>query len=121
MKKLILFTIVVLMCGTCFISCARNQNGNVEYEVLTIAPSTIITGCNDDGPVEESRLAFVYLDNGDPQLIKDYYEDDSPLYGQYILIGENNKYVIVNEYRNRTEYLYLTQETYNSLFPESEE
>jgi hypothetical protein len=60
------------------------------------------------------------MDNGDPQLISNYYENDSSLYGQYILIGDSNKYVVVNEYRNRTEYLYLTQETYNSLFPESE-
>ena len=120
MKKLIIFTIVILMCVICFASCERNQYGNVEYEVLTIAPYTIITGRNDNGPVEESRLAFIYMDNGDPQLISNYYEDDSPQYGQYILVGDSNKYVVVNEYRNRTEYLYLTQETYNSLFPESE-
>ena len=91
MKKLIIFTIVILMCVICFASCARNQYGNVEYEVLTIAPYTIITGRNDNGPIEESCLAFIYMDNGDHQLISNYYEDDSSLYGQYILIEYGRK------------------------------
>ena len=119
MRKLIVIIISILLL-TCLVSCGESEYGNVEYEVLTVAPYTIITGKNDSGPVEEMRLAFIYLDNGTPKLIKDYYEIDQELYGNYIVIGESNKYVIVNEYRNRTEYLYLTQETYNSLFPESE-
>ena len=119
MRKLTVILISILLLA-CLVSCGKSESGNVEYEVLTVAPYTIITGKNDSGPVEEMRLAFIYMDNGTPKLIKDYYEIDQELYGNHIVIGESNKYVIVNEYRNRTEYLYLTQETYNSLFPESE-
>ena len=61
-----------------------------------------------------------YLENIIHELVDDYYESDSVRYASYILIGDSNKYVVVNEYRDRTQYLYLTQETYNELFPEGE-
>lgn len=119
MKKLCV-AIVILSVIACFVGCDSAQYGNVEYEVLSVSKYTVITGRNDNGPVEETRLAFIYMDNGNPELVKDYGESNSVRYATYILIGDSNKYVVVNEYRDRTQYLYLTQETYNELFPEDE-
>jgi hypothetical protein len=73
MKKLIVILISILLL-VCLVSCSESEHGNIEYEVLTVAPYTIITGKNDSGPVEEMRLAFIYMDNGTPKLIKDYFQ-----------------------------------------------
>ncbi len=120
MKKLLIVIITLVLLTTYLVGCNSTQYGNTEYEVISVSTYTIITGRNDNGPVEETRLAFIYMNNGNPELVKDYYESDSVRYATYILIGDSNKYVVVNEYRDRTQYLYLTQETYNELFPEGE-
>ena len=118
MKKLLIVIITLVLLTTYLVGCDSTQYGNTEYEVISVSTYTIITGRNDNGPVEETRIAFIYMDNGNPELVKDYYESDSVRYASYVLIGDSNKYVVVNEYRDRTQYLYLTQETYNELFPE---
>ena len=120
MKKLLIVIITLVLLTTYLVGCDSTQYGNTEFEVISVSTYTIITGRNDNGPVEETRLAFIYMNNGNPELVKDYYESDSVRYATYILIGDSNKYVVVNEYRDRTQYLYLTQETYNELFPEGE-
>ena len=120
MKKLLIVIVTLVLLTTYLVGCDNTQYGNTEYEVISVSTYTIITGRNDNGPVEETRLAFIYMNNGNPELVKDYYESDSVRYASYILIGDSNKYVVVNEYRDRTQYLYLTQETYNELFPEGE-
>ena len=120
MKKLLIVIVTLVLLTTYLVGCDSTQYGNVEYEVLSASKYTVITGRNDNGPVEETRIAFIYMNNGNPELVKDYYESDSVRYASYILIGDSNKYVVVNEYRDRTQYLYLTQETYNELFPEGE-
>ena len=119
-----LLTFIAILAVVCTLllltSCQGNQYGNSEYEVISVTTYPVITGKTDTGPKEETRVAFIYMDNGDPKMVKDYFIKDQPTYATYIVVGDTNKYVIVREYRNETKYLYLTQETYDSLFPESE-
>ena len=114
MKKLLLVAICTLVIF-CFAACGDVLDG--EYEVISVASYTIVTGADENGPIEETRLAFIYMDNGSPQMISGYYEDKSLVnYKDYIIIGDTNKYVVVHGYRKTTEYLYLTQETYDEIF-----
>ena len=116
MKKLLLiFTLLIII--SCFTACGEVTDG--EYEVISVASYTVVTGADENGPIEETRLAFIYMDNGSPRLISDYYEDTSLVnYRDYIIVGDTNKYVVVHGYRKVTEYLYLTQETYDAIFDE---
>lgn len=115
MKKLLAIIILALVI-CCFTSC-KVLDG--EYEVISVAPYTIVKGADDNGPIEEIRIAFIYMDNGKPQLRSDYYHDTSyPGHENYIIIGDTNKYVVVQGYRSQKEYLYLTQETYDTIFNE---
>lgn len=114
MRKLLIISIL-LITVCCFTSCGEVTDG--EYEVISVAPYTIVTGADENGPIEEIRLAFIYMDNGSPQLVSNYYENTVYAnYKDYIVIGDVNKYVVVHEYRKTTEYLYLTQETYDKIF-----
>lgn len=113
MKKLLVIIILALVI-CCFTSCGVLDG---EYEVISVASYPIVTGANENGPIEETRLAFIYMDNGKPQLRSDYYHDTSyPGHENYVIIGDTNKYVVVQGYRSEKEYLYLTQETYDKLF-----
>ena len=117
MKKLasILITVCLLLS---FSACSDSGNkyGNDEYEVIAITTYDVITGKTEQGPLEESYITFIYMDNGDPKLVKDYYVKDEEYYPMYIVVGDANKFVTVRSYRNKTSYLYLTQETYDKLF-----
>lgn len=114
MKKLLLVAISILVIF-CFTACSDVPDG--EYEVISVASYTIVTGADENGPIEETRLAFIYMDNGSPQMISGYYEDTSLVnYKDYIFVGDTNKYVVVHGYRKVTEYLYLTQDTYDMIF-----
>ena len=114
MKKLLLiFTLLIII--SCFTACGEVADG--EYEVISVASYTIVTGADENGPIEETRLAFIYMDNGSPQMISGYYENTNLVnYKDYIIVGDTNKYVVVHGYRKVTEYLYLTQETYDMIF-----
>lgn len=93
---------------------------NEEYDVVCMFPYTVIAGKNAEGPIEETRLAFIYLDNREPVLVKDF-ENSSIMntnYGEHILVGDENKYVIVRSYRSEHHYLYMDRKTYYELFPE---
>ena len=114
-KNAFLLILIILLC-ICLTSC-KDAYGNYEYEVLTVASYEIIVGSNENGHINETRLAFIYMDNGNPKFISNYYEDTHLTnYKNYIMIGDVNKYVVVREYRSEKEYLYLTQETYDRLF-----
>lgn len=114
MKRLLsIFMLLILL--FCLTSCDTVEEG--EYEVISVAAYTVITGTTEDGPVEEIKLAFVYMDNGTPKMVSEYSEWTSYSgYKKYIIIGETNKYVVVHEYRKTCDYLYLTQETYEDVF-----
>lgn len=118
MKKLIIIVITFLLI------CSLTACGDVadgEYEVLSVACYTIVTGADENGPIEELRLAFIYMDNGTPKMISGYCEDTSYVnYRDYILIGDTNKYVVVHGYRKIIEYLYLTQDIYDNIFNQTE-
>ena len=119
MKKLLLVAISILVIF-CFTACIDVPEG--EYEVISVASYTIVTGADENGPIEKTRLAFIYMDNGSPQMVSGYYEDTHLVnYKDYIFVGETNKYVVVHGYRKVTEYLYLTQETYDKIFSEVQE
>ena len=116
MKKILLILTLVFII-VCCTACGEIPEG--EYEVISVASYTIVTGADDQGPVEETRLAFIYMDNGSPLMVSNYYDNTSSSYTNYkdyIVIGDTNKYVVVHGYRKITEYLYLTQETYDELF-----
>lgn len=115
MKKSFLILIITIL-FVCLTACG-GKNNNPDYEVISVATYTIITGHDENGPIKEARIVFIYMDNGDPKMINDYCKDNNPTYSKNILIGDTNKYVVVNGYRYRHQYLYLTQETYDSLFP----
>ena len=118
MKRL-LFILIITLLLCCLVACDSDDNDNSEYEVISVASYTIITGADANGPIEKTRLVFIYMDNGQPRMISDYYEDTFYAnYKDYIVIGNTNKYVVVREYRKVSKYLYLTQETYDKLFPE---
>ena len=116
MKKLLsILIIIILICSLA--SCSDAEEGT--YEVISVATYTVITGSDSNGPITETRLGFIYMDNGEPKMKSNYYENtSSQVYGDYIIIGDTNKYVVVVGYRTLTEYLYLTQATYDSLFSE---
>lgn len=115
MKKLLVIIILALVL-CCFTSCGVLDG---EYEVISVAPYTIVKGADDNGPIEEIRIAFIYMDSGKPQLRSDYYHDTSyPGHENYVIVGDINKYVVVQGYRSEKEYLYLTQETYDNIFGE---
>lgn len=115
-QLLLILSLILVLC--CFTSCERSVPDG-EYEVISVASYTVIIGSNDDGPIEETRIAFVYMDNGKPQLKSDYYHNlEYVNYKNYIVIGDMNKYIVVHGYRSETEYLYLTQETYDNIFGE---
>lgn len=114
MRKLLII-LILLLTICCFTSCGEVADG--EYEVISVAPYTIVTGADENGPIEEIRLAFIYMDNGSPQMVSGYYENTSYAnYKDYIIVGDTNKYIVVHGYRKVTEYLYLTQETYDEIF-----
>ena len=114
MKKILLILTLIFII-TCCTACGEVPDG--EYEVISVAAYTIVTGADDQGPIEEIRLASIYMDNGSPCMVSGYYENTSYAnYKDYIIIGDTNKYVVVHGYRKLTEYLYLTQETYDELF-----
>lgn len=118
MKKLLVISILVLVL-CCFTGCGILEG---EYKVVSVASYTIVTGANESGPIEEARLAFIYMDNGKPQLRSYYCQDTSyPGHEDYVIIGDTNKYVVVQGYRSEKEYLYLTQETYDAIFSEATE
>ncbi len=119
MKKIIVFLITLVVLLNC-VGCTESSNpyGNKEYEVISVEKYTVITGKDENGPVTTDYLVFIYLDNGEPNMVKKYKEVDSNFHAKYIVVGDTNKYVIVHEYRNQTDYLYLTQETYDRLFNE---
>ena len=121
MKKLLL-TITLLIIITCFTACGEVADREYgEYEVISVASYTIVTSADEDGPTEETRLAFIYMDNGSPQMISGYYENTNLVnYKDYIVVGDTNKYVVVHGYRKVTEYLYLTPETYDMIFNEED-
>lgn len=114
MKKLLLI-LTMLIIISCFTACSEVADG--EYEVISVASYTIVTGDDENGPIEETRLAFIYMDNGSPLMISGYYENTKWVnYRDYIIVGDTNKYVVVHGYRKVTEYLYLTPETYDKIF-----
>lgn len=114
-KTSFLLAIIILLL---FLTACDGGNANPEYEVISATTYTVIIGKDENGPIEETRIVFIYMDNGNPKMIKDYYKDNNPTYSKNILIGDTNKYVIVNGYRYQHQYLYLTKETYDSLFPD---
>ena len=117
MKKLILVSFIITL--LVWLTACSGGNANPEYEVISATTYTVIIGKDENGPIEETRIVFIYMDNGDPKMIKDYCKDNNPTYSKNILIGDTNKYVVVNGYRYRHQYLYLTQETYDSLFQDT--
>ncbi len=114
MKKLLLIlTLLIVIC--CFTSCADVVTS--EYEVVSVVSYTIVTGSDENGPIEQTRLVFIYMANHTPTMRSNYYQSTSSAnYKDYIVVGDTNKYVVVKEYNKETEYLYLTQETYDNCF-----
>ena len=105
-----------------FTGCSNGTNpaDHGEYEVISVTSYEVIVGSNSNGPITETYIAFIYMDNGSACLRKDYRENTNGAYDDCILIGESNKYVVVESYREIDEFLYLTQETYDSVFPSKE-
>lgn len=117
MKKFIAIFCIVLI--FCFSLTGCDSTDYEECEVLSIFTYTEITGKEKGRPLEEVRIGFVYSDNGAPKLVSSYYKRDTDRNGRYIIIGDENKYVIVPGYKTIDTYLYLTQETYDSLTKEA--
>lgn len=92
-----------------------------EYEVISVASYEVIVGGDGNGPITKTYIAFIYMDNGSACLRKDYYEHTVGSYDHCIIIGESNKYIVVESYRETDEYLYLTKETYDSIFSAKEQ
>ena len=118
MKKFIVILCIVLIFCFSFVGCGSSSNYE-EFEVLSVFTYTVITGKDNGSPLEESRIGFVYSDNGTPKLVETYSKRDTTLNGRYILIGNENKYITTKGYRTIDRYLYLTQETYDSLAKEA--
>lgn len=118
MKKFMVILCIVLIFCFSFVGCGSSSNYE-EFEVLSVFTYTVITGKDNGSPLEENRIGFVYSDNGTPKLVKTYSKRDTALNGRYILIGNENKYIITEGYRTVDRYLYLTQETYDSLTKEA--
>lgn len=120
LMALCFFSLMVII-PLIFTGCSTGKEAadHGEYEVIAVSSYEVITGSRNDGPVTKTYIAFIYMDSGTACLRSDYYEDELPS-GNYILIGESNKYVVVQGYREIDEFLYLTQETYDSIFSEAE-
>jgi hypothetical protein len=122
MKKIISFVIILTTVCTFFVSCENSAVAAThgEYEVISVAAYEVIVGSDSNGPITEVYLAFIYMDSGSAFMRKDYQEGAVGSYDNCILIGESNKYVVVCGHREIDEFLYLTQETYDSIFSEVE-
>lgn len=114
MKKFIVILCMALIFCFSFVGCGSDSNYE-EFEVLSVFTYPVITGKDNGSPLEEYRIGFVYSDNGSPKLVETFSKRDTTLNGRYILIGDTNKYVRTEGYRTVDKYLYLTQETYDSL------
>ena len=114
MKKII--SLLLLLSIVCCLFSACVESIGDEYEVVTVAKYTVRTGASDNGPIETERLCFVYQNpNGELVLVENFRVDS--FYGNYVLIGDTNKYVDISSIREAHRYLYLTEEIYNELFP----
>ena len=120
MKKIILFVVILTIACTFFVGCENSDAAadHGEYEVISVAPYEVIIGSNENGPITKTYLAFIYMDSGTACLRRNYREEEIGANGNYIIIGESNKYVTVHSSREIDEFLYLTQETYDSIFSE---
>lgn len=106
-----------------FSGCSTNSTAAAdhgEYEVIAVASYEVIIGSNEDGPITKTCIAFIYMDSGTARLRRDYCEEEIGANGNYIIVGESNKYVTVQGYREIDEFLYLTQETYDNIFSAEE-
>lgn len=102
-----------------FTGCATGGTADHgEYEVIAVSSYEVIVGSNEDGPVTETNIAFIYMDSGSAKFRKNYKEESIGSSDNFIIIGDANKYIVVSKYRETDEYLYLTQETYDSIFSE---
>lgn len=106
---------LVLLLSAALASCGMSR---FEYEVISVAKYEVVVGADENGPVTANRLTFTYLKDGIPIFIRKFVDDGK---FDYILLGDKNLYVIVSRPGTTDlRYLYLTQETYNKLFPEKE-
>jgi hypothetical protein len=99
-----------------FTGCTTGETADHgEYEVIAVSSYEVVVGSNEDGPVTETNIAFIYRS---AQFRKNYKEESIGSSDNFIIIGDANKYIVVRKYRETDEYLYLTQETYDSIFSE---
>lgn len=118
MKKILTIVCITLIFCFSLTGCGSGSNYE-EFEVLSVFTYPVITGKDNGSPLEEYRIGFVYSDNGTLKLVETYSKKDTALNGRYILIGKENKYIMTEGYRTIDRYLYLTQETYDSLTKEA--
>ena len=119
MKRVICFCVLALLllaCTGCDTGVSAARHG--EYEVISVVAYDVIIGSDGNGPITETLIAFIYMDNGSACLRKDYKANTVGSYDDCIIVGESNKYIVVEKYREIDEFLYLTQETYDSIFSE---
>lgn len=113
MKRFITSVLLMVFILTCFTSCRDNLRTE-EYEVIAINTYDVVIKMEEDGPVKESRLAFIYVADGSARLNDSFGADRR----EHILRGDTNKYVIVHGAKQTVSfYLYLDEVTYNKFFP----
>ena len=122
MRRAICFFSLILLILLLFTGCSNGLNTAPpgEYEVISVTSYEVIVGSDGNGPITETYLAFIYMYNGSAYLRRDYKEMTVGSFDDRILIGESNKYIVVESHREVDEFLYLTQETYDNIFSEVE-
>lgn len=111
---LLVLYIVLVLCGCCDPNTVVEENNGREYKICSVT-RYIKTDTNVLGGVTGTHLcyAFTYTDESGTLHSVDSFENRE--YGiTKVCIGDENKYVVNNEYR----YLYLTQETLESISKE---
>ncbi len=123
MRRAICFFSLILLILLLFTGCSNGLTTAPpgEYEVISVTSYEVIVGSDGNSPITETYLAFIYMHNGSVYLRKDYQERTVGSFNDCILIGESNKYVVVESHREVDEFLYLTQETYDKIFTEVQE
>lgn len=119
MKKLILYIMIVASLCLCITGCKSSMTKveprTYEYKVVSvyhyIKPNTNGWG----GIIDyESKYYFAYIDNnGDLQEITDFQHTPNGIHK--VCVGQENKYVVQDSGVNTYKWLYLTEETLNSM------
>ena len=122
MRKYILMIILLCLCLTsCKLSMTEEERAayiedhTYEYKVISVNQYMMPITNKMGGVLRyELKYCFIYIDsNGNLQKFEDFQHTDYGLWK--VCLGKENKYVVQDNGIDTYRWLYLTEETFNSI------